>query len=334
MKAADVLVIAPNPIAVSAPCGTAPRADATRADAVRADAPPPKLPVSVLVTNLAGVTTPVLGVVAAMIFSWGWGFSGVDLALLLTFYLLTALGITVGFHRLFTHRSFRTHRVVEGILGVLGSMAAQGTLLQWVAQHRRHHAHSDQPGDPHSPHLHGDGLRGFWRGLWHAHLGWIFLPDAPDLERYVPDLRASRLLRVISAWSLAWVFLGLLLPAALGGFLTSGWPGLWTGLIWGGLVRIFLVHHVTWSVNSVCHLWGTRPYRSDDESRNNFIFGVLALGEGWHHTHHVFPTSARHGLRWWQIDVSYYFICALQFTGLARDVKVPSRRLQHRARRR
>jgi stearoyl-CoA desaturase (delta-9 desaturase) len=162
------------------------------------------------------------------------------------------------------------------------------------------------------------------RGAWHAHIGWFFERDPEDLDRYIPDLRKSRALRVASALFLVWVAVGLLASAVLGGVLTLSWAGVWTGLIWGGLVRIFLVHHVTWSVNSACHLWGMRPYPSDDQSRNNIVFGILALGEGWHNTHHAFPTSARHGLRWWQIDMSYWIIRALALLGLAWDVRLPS----------
>jgi stearoyl-CoA desaturase (delta-9 desaturase) len=243
-------------------------------------------------------------------------------------YVLTVLGITVGFHRLFTHRSFETYSAVQFVLAFLGSMAAQGPLLQWVAQHRRHHQYSDRPEDPHTPHHHGRGVLGVLRGVWHAHLGWFFEPDAPDLDRYVKDLRQSRLLRAMSSLFFVWVALGLLIPAALGGLLTGTWAGAALGLLWGGAARMFLVHHVTWSVNSVCHLWGRRPYRSGDESRNNAVVGALALGEGWHNTHHAFPTSARHGLRWWQLDVSYWVIFALALLRLAWGVKVPTRQAQ------
>jgi len=280
------------------------------------------------VANLLAVFLPFLGLAAAVYFLWGWGFSWAELGILLGMYLLTALGITVGFHRLFTHHSFETYRVVQFILAVLGSMALQGSLLKWVALHRRHHAHSDKPGDPHSPHLYGHGILGMLRGLWHAHVGWIFQADPPDLGRYVKDLRRSTALRVASALFPLWVLVGLLVPAILGGLLTLSWTGVWCGLAWGGLARIFLVHHVTWSVNSVCHFWGMRPFRSDDHSRNNFLFGILALGEGWHNTHHAFPTSARHGLRWWEIDVSYVVIRTLAWLHLAWNVKVPSKQAQ------
>jgi stearoyl-CoA desaturase (delta-9 desaturase) len=287
-----------------------------------------RISLGVRLATLLTIIVPFLGLVAAPFVLWGWGFHWVDLGLLLSMYVLTALGITVGFHRLFTHRSFETNVVVKFVLAVLGSMAVQGPLLKWVAMHRQHHQHSDTLQDPHSPHHHGQGIWGLLRGAWHAHIGWFFQSDPEDLSRYVPDLRKSAALRVANALFPVWVALGLVIPAGLGGLLAETWKGVWTGLIWGGLVRVFLVHHVTWSVNSACHLWGLRPYRSEDESRDNFVFGVLAMGEGWHNTHHAFPTSARHGLRWWQIDVSYWIIRALAWVGLAWDVRLPTKQAQ------
>jgi stearoyl-CoA desaturase (delta-9 desaturase) len=239
-------------------------------------------------------------------------------------YVLTAFGITVGFHRLLTHKSFETTPAVRFVLAALGSMAVQGSVLRWVAQHRRHHQHSDTPDDPHSPHHRGGGLLGTARGFWHAHIGWAFKPDAAGLDRYVADLRKLASVRVASALFPLWIALGLAIPAALGGILTGTWAGVWLGLLWGGLVRVFLVHHVTWSVNSVCHLWGRRPYPDRDRSRNNLLFGILAMGEGWHNNHHAFPTSARHGLRWWQLDASYYLIRLLAWLGLAWKVRLPA----------
>jgi stearoyl-CoA desaturase (delta-9 desaturase) len=281
-------------------------------------------PLPARLATLAVICIPLLGVVAASCLTWGWGFCWVDLALLLGMYALTGLGITVGFHRLFSHRAFETYPWVKFALAALGSMAFQAWLFQWVAQHRRHHQHSDEPGDLHSPHHHGRGVRGVLRGFWHAHVGWVFLADPPGLGRYVGDLRRSRALRVANALVALWAALGLAIPAALGGLLAASWCGALTGLVWGGLVRVFLVHQVTWSVNSACHLWGARPYRCSDRSCNNAVFGVLAFGEGWHNNHHAFPTSARHGLRWWQLDASYLVIRGLALLGLAWDVKVPS----------
>ena len=285
---------------------------------------PGPAPLGVRLATLVVILTPLFGVIAAPFFVWGWGFGWTDLGLLLGMYLLTALGITVGFHRLFVHRSFESYMWVKFIFAVLGSMAVQGSLFQWVGRHRRHHQHSDTPQDPHTPHHHGAGIVGLLKGFWHAHIGWFFEADPPDLDRYVKDLASSKTLRIASLLFPVWIALGLLLPAVLGGVITQTWAGVWTGLVWGGLVRIFLVHHVTWSVNSACHLWGLQPYGSHDESRNNFLFGVLALGEGWHNTHHAFPTSARHGLRWWQIDMSYWMVWSLEKLGLAWNVKLPS----------
>ncbi|MBX3365305.1 MAG: fatty acid desaturase [Phycisphaeraceae bacterium] len=276
------------------------------------------------IANILGVVTPLAGVIVATILLWGVAFNWVYLVLLAGMYLATGFGITVGYHRLFTHKSFDTPRPVAFIIGALGSMAAQGSILQWAGMHRQHHQHSDGEHDPHTPHASGDGVLGVLRGLWHAHVGWIVSRGKRVQDRYITDLRQDRIVRVHSRLFPVWVVVGLALPAVLGGLLTLSWLGVLLGFLWAGLVRIFLVHHVTWSVNSVCHFWGTRPFRSHDESRNNVIFGILALGEGWHNNHHAFPTSARHGLRWWQIDLSYLLIRGLALVGLARNVRTPS----------
>ena len=273
--------------------------------------------------NLTLVVLPFAGFVAVVISLWGRGFQWVDCSLLLGMYVLTAMGITVGYHRLFTHRAFETNRVVQFVLAVVGSMAIEGPLLKWVAIHRRHHQHSDTHEDPHSPHEQGNGFLGLLRGIWHSHMGWFFEPDPPDLSHYVKDLHQSSLLRTASTLFPLWATLGLLLPAALGGLLTGTWMGALSGLLWGGLARVFLVHHVTWSINSICHLWGSQPFQTGDQSRNNFVFGAVGLGEGWHNNHHAFPTSAKFGLRWWQIDVGYWFIRALALSGLAWRVRTP-----------
>jgi stearoyl-CoA desaturase (delta-9 desaturase) len=293
---------------------------------------PDRAPLMVRLFTLVMIVVPLMGLVAAPFFLWGWGFSWTDMGLLIGMYLLTALGITIGFHRLFTHRSFETYAWVKVVLAAFGSMAIQGSLFKWVAYHRRHHQHSDTPNDPHTPNHAGRGILGVLRGAWHAHIGWLFQPDPPDLEDYVKDLKKTRALRVAAAVWPVWIIVGMIIPALVGGLVSLSWAGVCTGLIWGGLVRIFLVHHVTWSVNSACHLWGTRPFASNDESRNNVIFGILALGEGWHNAHHAFPTSARHGLRWWQIDMSYYLIRAMGCVAIAWSVKLPSRQALDRAR--
>src|SRR5947207_4027918 len=177
-------------------------------------------------------------------------------------YLLTGLGITVGYHRLFTHKAFEARLPLKAALAVLGSMAMEGPLFKWVAQHRRHHQHSDKHDDPHSPNMHGGGLWGMLKGLWHAHMGWIFNGDGPNVYRYITDLQKDGMLRVLSGLFPLWVLIGLLIPALLGGLISMSWTGALLGFLWGGCARIFLVHHITWSMNSVCHLWGSRPFRS------------------------------------------------------------------------
>jgi len=274
---------------------------------------------------LLAVIVPFAGLVAGAVLLWGIAFNWLHLAIMAGLYVATGLGITVGYHRLFTHRSFQAVAPVRAVLGVLGSMAVQGPILQWASNHRRHHQHSDRPCDPHSPHQHGEGVIGAIRGAWHSHMGWLF-DGSPfgGLSHYVPDLHADRVTRWVSKLFPLWVLLGLLIPAALGGLFTMTWTGALLGFVWGGLVRIFLVHHATWCVNSICHIWGTRPFRSHDHSRNNPILGVLALGEGWHNNHHAFPTSARHGLRWWEFDLSYLVIRGLVLCRLAHEVRVPT----------
>jgi stearoyl-CoA desaturase (delta-9 desaturase) len=290
------------------------------AHSVPADAAKP-ISVRVRILNLMAVILPLIGFVAVIISLWGRGFYWIDAGLLLGMYALTTIGITVGYHRLFTHHSFETSRVVQIVLAVLGSMAVEGPLLKWVAVHRRHHQHSDTHDDPHSPHEHDGEFLGLVRGIWHAHVGWFFRAVPQNLSHYVKDLRQSRVLRVVSRLFPLWVVLGMLIPAALGGLLSGSWMGALSGFLWGGLARIFLVHHVTWSINSICHLWGRQTYRTSDQSRNNFVFGIIGFGEGWHNNHHAFPTSARFGLRWWQVDLGYYVISILAFLGLASKVR-------------
>ena len=240
-----------------------------------------RITLGVRLANLVAVTLPFAGLIVAIVLLWGHGFSWVHLGLMLGMYVATVFGITVGFHRLFTHRAFETNRTVKFILGALGGMAVQGPLLKWVSQHRRHHQHSDTDHDPHSPNMHGDGMIGLLKGMWHAHVGWLFKADAPDLQRLRrrPGQRPPGP-QVQRSFSPVGPLLGLLIPAGLGGLLTLTWKGVLFGFIWGGLARIFLVHHVTWSINSVCHIWGSRPFKSHDESRNNLVFGVLAWAKG------------------------------------------------------
>ena len=283
------------------------------------------------ILTLIAVVVPFAGFVAAIVLLWGWGVTPLDFALLAGSYFFTAIGITVGFHRLFTHRSFETYPAIKAIFAILGSMTIEGPVLRWVAWHRRHHHHSDTAEDPHSPHHAGTGLKGWIKGFWHSHVGWLFGGDPPDLARYVTDLRKSNVVRWTSALFVVWVVLGLMIPFWIAYFITDSWVAASRAFLWASLVRIFLVHHVTWSVNSVCHIWGKKPFKSNDESRNNAVFGVLAMGEGWHNTHHAFPTSARHGLKWWQIDISYMVIRGLELCGLAWNVRIPSKQAQEAA---
>jgi stearoyl-CoA desaturase (Delta-9 desaturase) len=273
---------------------------------------------------LATVILPFVGFVVSVVFLWQRAIGLVELLLLFSFYTLTTLGVGVGYHRLYAHRGFQTSTPVKVILAILGSMAAEGPVLFWVAVHRRHHTCSDRDGDPHSPHLHGDGTLNALRGFWHAHTGWMLRPELTGWAYYVPDLLRDRVLFQVNRLYFLWMMLSLLLPALLGGLLTWSVRGVLLGFLWGGLVRIFLVHHTTWSINSVCHIFGSRPFQNRDYSANNFWMALLSFGEGWHNNHHAFPSSVRHGLKWWQIDISGYVIQGLQATGLAWNVKVPN----------
>jgi stearoyl-CoA desaturase (delta-9 desaturase) len=273
-------------------------------------------------TNLGAVVVPFLATLAAITLLWDRLVSWHDLVLLAIMYLVTAGGITVGFHRLLTHRSFRTHKPTEYAFAALGSMAVQGPVMAWVADHRKHHAHTDVEGDPHSPHVgHGDGVTGVLRGLWHAHTGWLLSEHGrAEWKRYAPDLYEDPGMRLINRRFVGLVVLGLTLPAAAGYLITGTVAGAATGLLWGGLVRIFFVHHVTWSVNSICHFLGTRRFEIDDRSTNVFWLALPSLGESWHHNHHAFPRSAVHGLRRRELDPSALLIGAMERVGLAWNV--------------
>lgn len=287
----------------------------------------PRSSVAEQIATLAAVIMPFVGLIVAICMLWGWGITWVELVVLIGMYLATGFGITVGYHRLVTHKAFETFGPVKFVLAVLGSMSVQGPPIKWAAIHRRHHQYSDGPDDPHSPHRFGSGVFSVLAGIWHSHVGWMFNANHPSLGRYVRDLQKDKLLRVVSDFFGVWVLLGLLIPAALGGLITQSWMGVLLGFLWGGLARVFMVQHVTWSVNSICHIWGRQPYECQDKSRNNFIVGFLALGEGWHNNHHAFPTSARHGLKWWQFDTSYLLIRLMQLLGLAWRVQTPSQKL-------
>jgi stearoyl-CoA desaturase (Delta-9 desaturase) len=276
--------------------------------------------------NLLGVVVPFVGILAAIVLLWNRAVDATDLAILAVSYLMTAIGITVGFHRLLTHRAFQTYPWLERVFAVLGSLAVQGSVLDWVADHRKHHAHTDREGDPHSPHVgHGSGLS----GLWYAHVGWLWHTQGQaDWKRYASELYEDPKMRRIGRRFPVLVLVSLLVPT-LAGFVLHGFTaqGALRGYVWGGLVRVFFVHHVTWSVNSICHFFGRRRFAIEDRSTNVGWLAVLSLGESWHHNHHAFPRSAYHGLRPWEIDLSGLIISGLQRAGLAWDVvRIPTER--------
>jgi stearoyl-CoA desaturase (Delta-9 desaturase) len=271
--------------------------------------------------NLAGVVLPLLGFVAAVLLLWGTDLVGwTDLALFAFFYVLTGYGVTLGFHRLLTHRSFQTHKSVEYILAIVGSMAVQGPVMTWVADHRKHHAHTDQEGDPHSPHGHGGGLKGAIAGLWYAHMGWLFDRDEAPPQRYAKDLYEDPGMRRIDRAFPLLALVGIAIPFAVGYAVDGTLAGALTAAVWGGLVRIFMLHHVTWSINSVCHFFGRRRFAVEDHSTNVFWLAPLSFGESWHHNHHAFPRSAMHGLRWWEVDPTAWLIRAMKRARLAWNV--------------
>jgi stearoyl-CoA desaturase (Delta-9 desaturase) len=271
--------------------------------------------------NLIGVTIPFAGFLVALALSWRRLVGPADIAILTAMYTASALGATLGFHRLLTHRSFETYKPVKYVLAVLGSLSVQGSVIRWVASHRKHHAHADHEGDPHSPHAHGAGLAAGLRGLWHAHVGWLLgRGHQADARRYARDLLDDRGMVAISRAFPAIVAAGLVLPFGLGYLLTGTLRGGFTGLVCGGLVRIFLFHHVSFSVNSLCHFFGARRFETGDRSTNFFWLALPSMGEAWHNNHHAFPRSARHGLRWWELDPCGLVIRAMRRLGLAWNV--------------
>jgi len=247
-----------------------------------------------------GVVGPLIATIYAIAQLWQRYVNWTDIALMLAFYLISGLGITIGFHRMLTHKSFETSRPLKALFLIMGCMACEGNPIIWASTHIKHHAHSDQDDDPHSPLV----------SLWHAHTGWIF-HEIADPEIYGSWLSKDSVVVWVDRTWWIWGLLGMVIPFAIGG---------WSGLLWGGLVRMFITHHVTWSVNSVCHTFGQRTYRTKDASRNNWLVGLLAFGEGWHNNHHAFPRSAFHGMEWWQFDLSSWLIRAFEAAKLVWNV--------------
>jgi stearoyl-CoA desaturase (delta-9 desaturase) len=277
------------------------------------------------ISNVGAVIVPFLAFLAAIVLLWNSIVGPSDLVVLAVMYLLTGFGVTIGFHRMLTHRSFQTSKPVEYVFAVLGSMSVQGPVINWVADHRKHHAHTDEEGDPHSPHLddgHGSGVRGMLHGLFHAHIGWLMTEHGQARRtKYARDLMDDPGMRSIHRAFVPIVLSGFALPAMLGFALTGGEvAGALTGLLWGGFVRVFLLHHVTWSINSICHVFGRRRFATDDHSTNVFWLALPSLGEAWHHNHHAFPRAAVHGLRRTELDPSGWVIGVMERLGLAWDV--------------
>ena len=281
---------------------------------------------------------PIFGFIVAMIL-WAIGYppSWTDLIVWLILHTLILIGVEVGFHRHFAHRSYKSHPAIRVILAILGSMAFQGPVIWWAATHRRHHNFSDKPGDPHSPHLHGPGIWPFVRGQFHAHMGWLFVSEstrAIGWDRYVNDLYRDRAIFKVHTLYFYWLLMGFLIPAIVGGLVSGTLMGAFLGFLWGGFVRVFMMNHVFyWCINSVTHTFGTRPFRSDDQSTNNIWLAIPTLGQSWHNNHHAFPSSAFMGLRWWELDLGGLVIHVLRKLNLVWDAKRPSTGMMQRLKR-
>ncbi len=267
---------------------------------------------------------PFVGVAAAIAFLWVHPFGWTEFWLLFGMWVLTGMGITVGYHRLFTHRTFTAVPAVQVALAIAGSMAGQGPVVSWAAIHRRHHECSDRDGDPHSPNLSGGGLRGTLRGLAHSHFLWMRRHEYPNVAHYTPDLIKNRRLVSVARRYYWWFALGLAIPTVIGGLVYWSWEGAVSGLLWGGFVRVFLLEHIIWAINSFLHMYGTKPFRSRENSRNGGVFALMTFGESWHNNHHAFPESASFGLSWYRLDPGYWLIQLLAACGLAAEVGKPT----------
>jgi stearoyl-CoA desaturase (delta-9 desaturase) len=268
---------------------------------------------------------PLFGTAAAVALLFYLPITRLDIGLLFGFWLLTGIGITAGYHRLFAHRTYRTTPAVGVLLVILGSMSGRGSMISWAAMHRRHHELADKQGDMHSPNLHGTG---FWQrlhGFLHSHYSWMLKHEYPNVPHYVPDLLRDNGLVWASRNYMIWVSLGLLIPTAIGGVVSASWSGALTGFLWGGAVRMFVVEQSMSSLNSILHLIGSQPFKLEENSRNNVLLGALVWGEGWHNNHHAFPNSASFALKPYAFDIGYWFIRLLSATGLAWDVRVPTK---------
>jgi len=270
---------------------------------------------------------PPLGTAVAAWLAVQQGVSMLNLLLFFTMYAVSFIGITVGYHRLYTHRAFKTYDTVRFILGVFGATACQGPVNYWVSNHRRHHRFTDKAGDIHSPYIHESRELSGWRSFWHSHIAWTFNHEISNTAVAAPDLIRDPVAKVVNSTYYVWVVASFLLPAAIGGWATQSWSGAFSGLLWGGLVRLFVIYHSIHSITSLAHMWGDQDYKGQNHSRNNFILSLFTWGEAWHNNHHTFPGSAMFGLRWWQIDFGGYVIRILRIIGLAWEVKVPTKEM-------
>ncbi|MGH6653965.1 MAG: acyl-CoA desaturase [Actinocrinis sp.] len=269
------------------------------------------------------VLGPMLGLAVVVPLAWGWGITTLDVVMFAVGYLISGAGIAVGYHRLFTHRSFKARRPLRIVLAVAGSLAVEGSPVQWVANHRRHHAFSDREGDPHSPWRFGTDTRALLKGLLYAHIGWMLKRELSNRARFAPDVAADKDMRVVGRLFGPITAVSLFAPALIGGLVTGTWTGALAGFFWAGLMRMALLHHVTWSVNSICHVAGTRPFTSRDRAANFWPLAILSFGESWHNSHHADPSGARHGVLPGQIDVAARIIWIFERFGWVHDVRWP-----------
>ena len=276
---------------------------------------------------IASILLPLVGTGAAIASLWLIGLQPSIIVLTVICYTFAFAGMTVGLHRYLSHKAFATGRFVHAFWLILGSMAAQGPPINWVAVHRRHHQYSDRPEDPHSPHMREQGSLKGMRGFWHSYMGWMLTSKVTNPALFAKDMMRDPLTVKINKLYFWWVGLSLVIPTILGGLITLSWIGALQGFLWAGLVRMFLVQHFTWSIAVVGHRFGTRPFNNRDHSSNNIWLAILNLGESWHNNHHAFPQSPVIGLEWWQIDIGGWMIRSMEFFGIAWDLKVPKRSL-------
>ncbi|MEJ3654012.1 acyl-CoA desaturase [Actinomycetes bacterium KLBMP 9759] len=298
-------------------------AETMRADRGQPVLDPPRPKTEQLLVGMF-TTIPMLALVAAVPLAWGWGLGWLDIGLTVGFYFLTGFGVTVGYHRHFTHRAFKANRALRNGLAIAGSMALQGDVITWTADHRRHHAYADKEGDPHSPWRFGTSVGALARGFLHAHVGWLFGRESTNAQRFTPDLLADRDIVRIGKLFPVWTVLSLLAPALIGGLATMSLWGALTAFFWAGLVRAGVLHHVTWSINSICHMIGSKPFAAQGKATNVWPLAILSMGESWHNLHHADPTCARHGVQQGQLDMTARVIWTLEKLGWAYSVRWPS----------